>query len=880
MKWLRRFTQRALSEKRLDSELQFHLEQQIAGYIESGMPPEEARRHARLEFGGVERFKEECRQTHWENQWDSVGRDFRFAFNCLRKDRLFARIAIFALALGMGASTAIFSVVDNAIFEPFAYKDSSQLVTIRLRDLDQANDWRGVFLFDEFQEMKRHTHVFENAVANLQEDVVYDAGDNSMLLAGNYVTQGTFEFYGMAPFLGRSLEPGDYEADAAPVFVMRYRTWVEKFGADPSWIGKRFKLNGISRTLVGIEAPRFAWGGAQLWMPKQPAEVRITRSFDGVQYWGVVARIRPGVSPKQAAADLEPIAQHFSKVYPKEYPTHFSMEVDSFAHAVLPREFRMALFTFSAAVGLLLLIGCANVANLLLARSTTREKEFALRAALGATRFRMVRQLLAESFLLALAGAILGVFFAWAGVRTIAAVIPDFTIASETVIQMNASVLIFALVAGACTVFLFGLVPALKVSRWSLDESLRDNGKGLTGSARGAGLRNAVVIAEVALSVALLFTASMFVRSFVALQRVPLGLRTDHVLTARLPLPPDRYKTGAQVRSFFQPLLARLKSIPGIAYAAESSSIPPYGGIRSQVEVSGRAHSEKWFTLFQLCSEDYLSVLRIPILEGRAFTETEVNHALKVALINQTFQRRYFGNGDLLGQRIRLSGLKDFPDAVNDPWFEVIGVVADARNRGLTEPIEPEAWIPFTVTGSAARGILVRTVNDPTPMFKTVAGEIWATDPGVAMAEPNTLDYFLDLFTFAQPRFGLWIVGMFGGLGLLLVTIGVYSVMAYTTARRMHELGLRMALGAAARDVMNMVLGHGLRLLTFGILIGLAASLVLARVIANQLYGVSPYDPLTIGGVAAVLLLIGLAACWVPARRATRVDPIAALRYE
>jgi putative ABC transport system permease protein len=272
--------------------------------------------------------------------------------------------------------------------------------------------------------------------------------------------------------------------------------------------------------------------------------------------------------------------------------------------------------------------------------------------------------------------------------------------------------------------------------------------------------------------------------------------------------------------------------------------------------------------------------LRIPVLKGRAFNEAEVNDARRVAVINQTFQRRYFDKEDPIGRKIQLSLLKDFPDAVQDPEFEVIGVVADARNRGLTEPIDPEVWIPYTVTGSAMRGLLVRTTNDPSAMIKTVAREIWAADPGVAMAEPNTLDYYLDLFTFAQPRFGLWIVGMFAGMGLLLATIGVYSVMAYNTTRRTHEFGLRMALGAAARDVVRMVLGQGLRLLTLGMLIGLGASLALSRIITSQLWGVSPYDPLAFGGVSALLLVIGLLACWVPARRATRVDPMTALRYE
>jgi putative ABC transport system permease protein len=880
MRWLRRLWQKSLTERRLESELQFHLEQQIAGYIASGLTPDEARRRAYVEFGGLERFKEECREARWENHLEILARDFRFALRGLLKDRPFAFIAILALALGIGASTAIFSVVDNALLEPFPYKDSRHLVTIRLHDKDQADHWRGAFLFAEIQDLMKQNHVFDGVVANLEDDLVYTAGDSNLRLAGNYVTPGTFEFFGVPPFLGRSLEAADYQPGAPPVFVLRHAAWIGKFNSDPSLIGKTFTLNGVPRTLVGVAAPRFAWGGVDLWMPRGPDEPKVLREGEFPQYWGVVAHLKPGVSVDQATADLNVIAQRLSTVYPKEYPKHFAMEVLSFGYAVLPPHFRNSLYIFLAAVGLLLLIGCGNVANLLLVRATAREKEFAVRSALGASRFRLVRQLLAESFFLAMSGAVLGILFAWAGVKTIAAVIPAFTIASETVIEMNWTVLLFASVIGIGTVFLFGLAPALQASRCDLHDSLRDTGKGVVGTAGRAGVRNAVIALEVALSLILLFTAGLFVRSFVALQQVSLGLQVDHVLTARIPLPPERYKTSAQLTSFYRPLLARLKSVPGIASAAETSTLPPYGGIRTEVEVPGKAHTEKWDALFQLCSEDYFSVLRIQFLDGRPFTETEVNDARRVAVINQTLQRRYFGNENPIGRRIHLQELKQFPDPLSEPWFEIIGVVADARNRGLQEPLWPEAWIPYTVTGSGMRGLLVRTTNEPKSMIKAVGHEIWATDPGVAMAQPETLEYFLDLFTFAQPRFGLWLVTIFAAIGLVLVTIGVYSVIAYTTSRRTHEIGIRIALGAGRADVLKMVIRKGLQLLLGGIAIGLGVSFALSRVLVSQLWGVSTYDRLTILSVAGLLLLVGLVACWIPARRATRVNPSTALRYE
>jgi len=881
MRWLRRLGHKSLTERRLDSELQFHLEQQIAAHTAAGLPEDEARRRASIEFGGVERFKEECRETRWENCLDTLARDFQFAFRGLLKDRRFAFIAILALALGIGSSTAIFSVVDNALFEPFPYKDSRHLVIVRVHDRDSADrEWRGAFFYPELQEYMTANHVFDAAVANVEDDIIYSAGDTTFRFGGDYVTPGTFEFFGVPTYLGRALEPADFQPGAPPVFVMRYATWVSQFHADATLIGKNFNLNGVSHTLVGVMTSRFAWGGVEMWLPRSPDAVEVNPDGHFRRYWGMVAHLRPGVSRQEAEADLTVIAERLAALYRDEYPKRFSIEVDSFAHAVVPEQFRKILYVLFAAVGLLLLIGCANVANLLLARATTREKEFALRSALGASRGRLVGQLLAESLLLATGGSILGIFIAWAGVRALRAVMPGFTIASETVIEMNASVLVFAIVVGVGTVFVFGLVPALQASRSNLQDSLRDSGKGQSGTVGRAGLRNAVIVLEVALSLTLLFTAGLFVRSFLALEEVRLGFRTDHVLSGRIPLPRERYQTGSQVSSFYRPLLRRLKAVPGVAYAAESSTRPPYGGIGSIVEIAGKTHSERWRSIVQLCSEDYLSVLRLPLLDGRFFTEAETNDRRRLAVINKTFERRYFGDENPIGRRIHLLVLEGFPDPVKDAWFEVIGVAADAQNFGLENPVEPEAWIPYTLTGTGTRGLLIRTTGDPTAMINAVRREIWATDPAVAVADPETLEHFLNLFTFAQPRFGLQLVVIFASIGLVLATIGVYSVIAYSTSRRTHEFGIRMALGAAGNDVLKMVLRKGLELLLAGIAMGLAASLAMSRVLVSQLWGVSPHDPLTLASVAVLLLVVGLTACWVPARRATRVNPSSALRYE
>jgi putative ABC transport system permease protein len=880
MRWLRRLWHKPLAERQLDSELTFHLEQQIADYVASGLAPAEARRRANLEFGGVERFKEECRETRTENPVDVLARDLRFAFRCLVKERRFALIAILALALGIGSSTAIFSVIDNVLLHPLPYKDTPHLVNLLIQDLDRENRKRGMFHYAELQDYMRQNHAFDRVIGNVEDDIVYTAGDHNVRFGGNYVTPGTFELFGMPAYAGRTLEPADYQPGAPPVFVMRYVTWVSQFGADRSLIGKSFLLNGVSRTLVGVMAPRFAWGGVEMWLPRSPDSKEVLAAGQFPNYWGLVAHLKPGISFAEAEADLDVIARRRAMEFPNEYPRHFRVKIEPFSRVGAGPHFRSTLFLLLTAVALLLLIGCGNVANLLLARATTREREFAVRAALGASRARLLAQLLAESFLLAMGGAAAGILMAWGGVKLLSASIPPFTIASETVVEMNGSVLLFALCTGVGTVVLFGLAPALRASRCCLNESLRDTSKAITSSAGAVRLRNAVIVLEVALSLTLLFAAGLFTRSFRRLMDVPLGLQSDHVLVVRMPLSPERYKTAAQLNSFFRPLLTRLKALPGVESASEMSSVPAYGGMHSDLQIPSKPHAGKWEVIFQLSSEENFSLLRIPFLNGRSFNKAEVNAAKKVAVINRTLQRQYFGDENPIGKTIRLDALKTFPDPVSDPSFEVIGVVSDVKNQGVQDPTIAEAWLPYTITGSAMRGLLVRTTGDPEAFIKTVSREIWAMDPSVAMAEPHALDTLLNVFSYAQPRLGFLLVTVFASIGLLLVTIGVYSVVAYSTSRRTHEIGLRMALGAAARDVMAMVLGQGLRLLALGIAIGLLASLALARAIVSLLWGVSPYEPLTFASVAGLLLTIGLLACWVPARRATRIDPTTALRYE
>ena len=806
--------------------------------------------------------------------------DIRYAARTLWKGRGFAAVAMITLALGIGASTAIFSVIDNVLMEPFPYTDAGRLMCVQIHDTERNEPGgRGGYTGPEFLDYVEQNHVFDRVIANDGEDVLYRSGEGTELLKGSLVTPNTFEFLGMPALLGRVMQPADYEPGAPPVFVMRYKTWVDRFSGDPSIVNKTFVLNDVSRTLIGIMPPRFGWGDADLWVPEKPLRASATQSSDFPRYWFLLGHLKPSVTIREAQADFDVIAHRLSSKYPKDYPKHFTVEVNSLTDLVVG-QFRMTLYIVLAAVGLLLLIGCGNVANLLLARATGREKEFAIRAVLGAGRLRLIRQLLVESLILALGGAFLGALIAWGGLKGLVAAIPAQIIPAEAVIRLNAPVLAFTLCVAVMTALIFGLVPALQAARRDLNDPLRDSGKGTSGSGRHNALRNAVVVLEVALSLTLMASAGLLMRSFVALRQVHLGLQPDHILVARLPLPKDRYKTSDQITSFYKPLLQRLKALPGVVDATETSTLPPYGGIPSDLDVAGKTHADKWEGLFQLCSESYFPTLRIQFVDGRAFTESEVNGKRKLAVVNQLFARRYMGNDNPIGQRVHIMGLETFPDPVPEAWFEIVGVVADVKNSGLQDPIRPEIWVPYTVTGSGARGVLVRTSQEPLAMLKTVQQEIWATDSGVALTFTGTLEGYINSFSYAGPRFGFLLMSIFGSVGLILVTVGVYSVLAYTAAQRTHEIGIRMALGAETRDVLRLVVTMGVRLVALGAVIGLVASLLLARVIATQLWGVSPYDPMTLSGVTILLLLTGLIACWIPARRASQVDPLVALRYE
>jgi putative ABC transport system permease protein len=480
------------------------------------------------------------------------------------------------------------------------------------------------------------------------------------------------------------------------------------------------------------------------------------------------------------------------------------------------------------------------------------------------------------------------VLIAWGGLKFIVATMPPDSIPAESVIGLNPQVLAFTLVLAVLTPLIFGLAPALQAARRDLNDPLRDMGRGVIGGFRTARLRDAAVVVEVAVSLTLLVGAGLLMHSFLAMREVNLGLQADHVFKTTLLLP-DRYKTADQVSAFVRPLLERVKAIPGVTDAAESSSVPPNNSRDSRIEISGKSPEKQWRAQVQNVSETYFRTLRIPFEMGRGFTETEISSARKVAVVNRKFVSTYLSGEDPIGRRVKLVELESVADLLREPSFEIVGVVDDVSNQGapgygrggLQAPIEPQVWVPYTVTGSGERSLVVRSVQTPMSMMEEVQQAVWATDPGVALMYPDALDHMINRRWYAGPRFALLMMMIFGGVGLILVTVGVYSVLAYTTAQRTHEIGIRMALGAERASVLRLVIIEGFRLVLAGIAVGLVVSLLLGRAVEAELWpGVKPYDPATLASTVLLLLAIGVLACWIPARRAARVDPMVALRYE
>jgi len=885
MRWLHHLFQKSHAEQQLDKELRFHLDRQIADYLAAGLSAEEARRRANLEFGGLDRVKEEVRDTRWETHLDNLLRDFRYALRSLGKDRRFAIVAIFALALGIGASTVIFSVIYNGFLHPFPYKDANGISIFQIHDLDQAHTGgRGAFSVSEFLDYREQNHVFEDMVGTSYARVLYTHHDGAMQLTAAKVTPNTFEFLGVPPILGRWITAEDGRSGAPPVVLINYRFWKEQFGGNPNIIGTTLTLNNVPATVVGIMPPRFQYFGGDVWLPLNLNRNRIsaqTSLADGEPRYVIAEeRRKPGVTLEAAAADLDVIAHRLCKLYPKDYPKRFNVWTDTLASDVVG-DFKGTLYILLSAVAMLLLIACSNVANLLLARATTREKEIGIRASLGASRSRLIRQLFVESFVLATAGCLAGCAFAFGGLKwVVAAISLGGGLPGEASVTLNFPALLFAAAVTMLITLLCGLAPALHAVNAHLQTSLAGSGKGVSANFGHARLRSSLVIVEVALSLVLLIGAGLMMRSFLAITHVDLGFNPKNVFVAGLSTPKGSYDTSEKLKLLYQPLLQRLAVVPGVVAVSESWGVPPFDLEESEIVIPGKAHSETWRAALELCSEGYFKTLGFQAIRGRLLSETDIDSARRVAVINETFARNYFGAEEPIGHTIKFNFFDELPGGPKDAYFEIIGLTRDFKNAGVQNPPMPQAFMPYTVTGLRDRAILVRTSTEPLAFTKTITQEIWAIDRNIALPYTGTLESFMHRFSYARPEFGLKTLGAFAGIGLLLVIIGVFSVMAYTVSLQTHEFGIRLALGAQRRDVLTIVLRKGLLLVASGALIGVVASTALTHFLAGQIWGVSATDPLTFVLVIALVTLFGLCACFLPARQAASVDPLVALRYE
>jgi predicted permease len=883
MRWLRRFWHRPLTERQLESELTFHLEQQIAAYTAAGMSAEEARRRANLEFGGLERFKEECRETRPETHVHAFFYDLRYACRSLSKDLRFSLLVIFALTLGIGCSTIIFSIVYNGVLHPFPYKHADRLAALYVRNLAEPEDngnGRTMFTLAEIQAFQEKNRTFEEIAGWSNWWVLYSNGKGTERLHGCRVTPNAFEFFGVTPLLGRIITPEDAKPGAAPVAVIDYRLWRRLFNSDPNVVGTKLTLDQNAVTIVGVMPRRFTADGGDLWSPTPlKAEESLQERFDNEpRFFFASGIIKAGVSKEAAGADLNVIAKQFSAPITEFYPKQFSMGAKLLSDAVIG-DFKAILYFLVFAVVMLLLISCSNVANLLLARSTAREREIALRASLGASRGRLARQLLTEALVLAVGACLSGCVFAYAGLKWMVTHLPP-RVPGEADVSLNLPVLGFAILVSVGTVFLCGLSPALHAVRGNYQSKLVGVGAVST-SFRQSKLRSGLVVAEIALSVVLLVCAGLTLRSFLALTHVQLGYDPDRVLAAMLSFPKGRYNNVPEKRAYFDEVLRRVSTVPGVVAAATSITVPTEYGAGSLLTIPGKVHTERWGTALDLCSEGIFRVLDFKLLKGRVLTPRDIAESRRVVVVSETFARKYFPSEEPIGQRFKLNAFDRVPDSPRDAYFEIVGIVSDARTQGgLSEPQIPQVYLPFTVTSFDDRWLLLRTSVEPLSVVNEVREQVWSVDREVAFTGAEGLNAFLSRAYFAAPQFALFAISAFAAVGLVLVVIGVFGLMAYTVSLQKHEIGVRMALGAQTAVILKMVLVKGLRLISAGMAVGVAAALVVGYLLRHQFWHFSPADPLIYSAVCAILVVVGLLACWVPARRATRIDPITALRYE
>jgi len=898
MRWLYKLPLRLRSlfrkdrvEQELSEELRLHLERLIEEKVAQGMTSEEARYAALRELGGVEQIKEECRDMRRVNYIENLVQDVRYGVRMLRRNPGFAATAILTLALGIGATTAIFSVVDTVMFKPLPFPTADRLV--RIRSVIAATGHGAVASYPDFLDWRARNHVLESMAVFRTNDFTLIGPREPLHLQGAVVSAQLFSLLGVTPALGRVFLPEEDNPAAAsgtdPV-ILSYSLWQREFGADASVLGHAIRLGDQPFTVVGVMPPAFQYpmllarSGDQgervaLWTTIAvdarggPSAMAAQR---GAHYLDVVGLLKPGVKLQQAQAELAAIASALNKQHPENKPRTVGIvpEVEA-----LIGPLRTPLLVLLGAVGCVLLIVCVNVANLLLARATARHKEMALRAALGASRRRAIRQLLTESVGLGLLGGGLGLALAVASLRILVRLIPA-DIPRLTGVGLDGRLLGFALLISLAAGILFGLAPALRAAKMSLTESLNETGRGSgSGGKERSGLRGALVVSEVALAVVLLLGAGLLIQSFLRLIRVDPGFDPHHVLTFQLDTPAG--KQGAQVPAFFRDVVAKMSALPGVSSASAVASLPLTGdNISSSIEIEGEPTpmGSRPSADFNAVEPNYFRTLGISLVAGRDFTERDVSKSTPVVIVNRTLVRRFFPNQDPIGKHVR-PGIGNGYSPGEPPMREIVGVIGDVKQSDLGSEAAPEVYAPLAQSPFDTMLLVVRTANDPSSLVEAARRQVASLDRNTPLYHVEPLDQHFSE-SVAVPRFISVLLGGFAGLALLLACLGIYGVIAYIVVRRTHEIGIRMALGAQKADVLRTVIGEGLRPALAGVVIGIIGALKLTRLLSSLLYGVKPTDPVTFAAVSLILTGVALLASYIPARRATKVDPMVALRHE
>ena len=806
------------------------------------------------------------------NRW----RDLLFGLRLLWKNPGFTSVAVLALALGIGANTAIFSVVYATLLAPLPYNQPDRIVMV----WSKVNGNRNVTAAGTFLDWQRQNTAFDSMAAWTGRQMSLSTASQPEQVEAEPCTPGFLHVLGQPFLLGRDFLPEEGQVGKDLEVILTYRLWQNRFGGDRNILGQHVRMDGQQYTVVGVLA-----AGAtdrvqsQLYVPLAFKPEQLNHEF----HWLLImARLKPGITIAQANADMDSVTKHIAEVYPKSNQG-WSASVEPLQNDFLERDVRRALWMLLGAVGFVLLIACANVANLLLARGTARQKEIAVRASLGATRVQLFSQFLTESLALAVIGGALGVGLAWALLQIIMAMIPQFALPSEADVRLNIPALLFTLGATMLAGVLFGCVPALQAARLNLNETLKEGGRGATSGGKNR-VRHALVLAEFALALTLLAAAGLAIHSFWNLTHVDMGFKTDHILTFGLPMPAARLKGPEQITAFYRQLIDRVQALPGITAASVSTGFPVQGtGFGMPFDIVGKPvadRSQRPGAGFNMVTPGFFNAFGIRISRGRAFTEADAAGGMPVAIVNSAFVKKYFSNVDPLTQRITVEQLIPGVTNLGPPIdWQIVGVYENVRNGGPRGDGFPEIDVPFAQSPWPGVSMAVRTASNPESMNRSLAAVIHSVDPDLPMADVKTMDHLMEE-SLGGERFGAALFGGFAFVALCLAVFGIYGVMSFAVAQRTHEIGLRMALGAGEGQVLGLILKEGMTLGLIGLLIGLAGSYGIGRLMRGMWYGIGSMDPVAFGVVATVLMLSALLACYVPARRATQVDPMAALRQD